>query len=145
MSEESNMSQDLHFCKQMIFREEILQEFTHDQINSTMKSLLKERNLEEDTNLRNKFFEEIEIYSFSISGYDDKIEKILKESVFLSLDSRLLMVTESLWQAIKTIVEDKEKELQSNHDKEESLSQCKQDYSNIKELFDKKLLCINIY
>ena len=138
------MSQDLCFYRQKIFSEEICQNFTHEEINSCLKTLLKKHSLEEDETLRDKLFEEIEISSIFISAYDEKIEKLLTKSLFLSPQSRFFMVNKKVLSAIHTIVESKQKETKGSSNSTDELSQLSTDYSTLEDLFDKKQLFINL-
>lgn len=138
------MSQDLCFYRQKILSKEICQNFTHEEINSCLKALLKKHSLEDDETLRDKLFEEVEISSIFISAYDKKIEKLLTKSLFLSPQSRFFMVNKKVLSAIGTIVESKQKEMKKSDNSTDELSQLSKDYSTLGSLFEKKLLFINL-
>ena len=138
------MTQEFYFYKQKIFAEEISQKFSHEHVSSAIKALLKNSNLEEDEQLRNELFEEVEINSLSISAYDNKVEKLLTKNLFISPHSRLFMVSQKIWSTIEKLIEDRQKELKATTDQTNEFSQLSKDCSTLKELFDKKLLFINI-
>ena len=113
-------------------------------MSSAIKALLKNSNLEEDEQLRNELFEEVEINSLFISAYDERVEKLLTKNLFISPHSRLFMVSQKIWSTIEKLIENRQKELKATTDQANELSQLSKDYSSLKELFDKKLLFINI-
>lgn len=138
------MSQDLYFYRQRILSVDICQDFTHEQIDSCLKALLKEHKLEEDEALRNKLFEEVEINSISISAYNKEIEKFLtEEDLYLSPQSRLFMVNNKILSAIHGIVKSKQKEMEQSNKIEKS-NKLSTDYSTLEDLFNKKQLFINL-
>ena len=138
------MSQEFCFYRQKIFSETICQNFTHEEINSCLKTLFKKHSLEDDETLRNKLFEEVEINSISISAYDKKIEKLLTKNLFLSFQSRFFMANKKILSAIHAIVESKQKEMEGSNSSTDELSQLSTDYLTLEDLFDKKQLFINI-
>jgi hypothetical protein len=135
------MSQDLYFYQQQIIPEKICRNFTHEEINSAVKSLLKNSNLEENENLRNEIFKELEPNLINISAYDKSIEKLIqKPTKFVTPKSRFLMVDSKILAAIESIVMSEEKSNRS----EDMTIQISKDLSILKDLFDKKLLFINL-
>jgi outer membrane receptor for monomeric catechols len=134
------MSQNLYFYKQKIFSEEICRNFTHDEINSSVKALLKKHDLEENEDLRNAIFEELEPNLILISAYHKSIEKFITKTRFISPKSKFFMVSNKILAAIEKVVQSQEK---SNYS-ESQTSQVFDDLSTLKELCEKKLLFINI-
>ena len=135
------MSQDLYFYQQQIISEKICRNFTHKEINSAVKSLLKNYDLEENENLRNEIFKELEPNLINISAYDKSIEKFIKKpTIFVTPKSRFFMVDSKILAAIESIVMSEEK---SNRSKDMTI-QISNDLSILKDLFDKKLLFINL-
>lgn len=137
------MSQDFCFYKQKIFSEKVCQTFSYEEVNFSLKALLKKRDLEEEE-LRNSLFEEVEINSILISAYDKKVEKLLTKSLFLSPQSRFFMVNKKILSAIQSIVESQQKELKKSNGLTDKLSQMSTDYATLMNLFDKKLLFVNL-
>jgi hypothetical protein len=135
------MSQDLYFYQQQIIPEKICRNFNHKEINSAIKSLLKNYDLEENENLRNEIFKELEPNLINISAYNKSIEKIIKKpTIFVTPKSRFIMVDSKILAAIESIVMSEGK---SNHSEDMSI-QISNDLSILKDLFDKKLLFINL-
>lgn len=134
------MSQDLCFYQQQIISEKICRNFTHKEINSAIKLLLKNYNLEENENLRNEVFKELEPNLINISAYDKPIEKLIKKPTSLIPKSRFLMVNSKILAAIESIVTSKEKSSRS----EDMTIQISKDLLILKDLFEKKLLFINL-
>jgi len=137
------MSQDFCFYKQKIFSEKVCQTFSYEEVNFSLKALLKKRDLEEEE-LRNSLFEEVEINSILISAYDKKVEKLLTKSLFLSPQSRFFMVNKKILSAIQSIVESQQKELKKSNGLTDKLSEMSTDYATLMNLFDKKLLFVNL-
>ena len=136
------MSQDLCFYKQKIFPEQVCQVFTHKEVHSALKALLKNRDLEEE--LRRTLFEEVDNSSIFISAYDKRVEKLFTSRLFLSPQSRFFMVNQKILSVIHTVVESKKEELKNSHASSEELAQLSTDYSTLVDLFDKKLLFVNL-
>ncbi len=149
------MSQDLYFYKQKIIPVKIAQSFTFEEIHSSIKALLKNRDLEEEENLRDNLFEEVELLSPSISAYNQEIDELLKTTEFIPSHSRRFMINENIWSAIKLIVESKLSELQNEKKRQKKntkewreisieISQLKRDYAKLEKLFKKNLLFVNL-
>jgi len=149
------MSQDLYFYKQKIIPEKIAQSFTTEEIHSSIKALLKNRDLEEEENLHNVLFEEIEVFSISISSYDKKFEELLKDTEFIPLQSRRFMMNNKFMSTIETIVSSKISELENARNSQKKtkqntsilskeISQLKRDLSKLEKLFNKNLLFVNL-
>lgn len=137
------MSQDFCFYKQKIFSEKVCQSFSHEELASSLKVLLKKCDLEEEE-LRNSLFEEVEISSIFISAYDKRIEKILTKNLFLSPQSRFFMVNKKVLSIIQAIVESKQKELKNSDNLTDAFSQLSTDYLALENLFEQKLLFVNL-
>lgn len=149
------MSQDLYFYKQKIIPGKIAQFFTSEEVQSSIKALLKNRDLERDEVLRDNLFEEVEVFSISISAYNQEIEELLNEIEFIPSQSRLFMMNEKIWSAIKKNQKlqidklQKSQESQSKNDPNykknlQEISQLKKDYAKLEKLFKKKLLFVNL-
>jgi hypothetical protein len=134
------MSQNLYFYKQKIFSEEVCRNFSHDEINSSVKALLKKHDLEEDEDLRNIIFEELEPNLILISAYHKSIEKFLTKTRFVSPKSKFFMINPKILTVIEKVVKSQEKSDYS----ENQTSQVLDDLSILKELCEKKLLFVNI-
>jgi acyl carrier protein phosphodiesterase len=149
------MSQDLYFYKQKIIPQKIAKCFTSEEVHSSIKALLKNRYLEQQEALRDNLFEEVEVYSFTISAYNQEIEELLKETEFIPSKSRRFMMNEKIWSAIKIIVDSKIaalqniKRSQSKNDAKygeisRDISQLKKDYKKLEKLFNNNLLFVNL-
>ncbi len=149
------MSQEFYFYKQKIIPEKIAQFFTSAEVQSSIKALLKNRDLEREETLRDNLFEEVEVFSISISAYNQEIDELLKETEFIPSQSRRFMMTEKILSAIKTIIESqlgklqKAKESQSKTDPKHDeisreISQLEKDYAKLEKLFKKNLLFVNL-
>ena len=155
------MSQDLYFYKQKIISEEVAQILSKEEVENAIKTLLATRNLEEDTKLREKLFEEVESI-IDISAYTKGIEELLeKEKIeFIPPDSRRFMMNEKIWSVVQNNFLDKYKEIE-NSKKTNMTTKTKIDeqinqllnsqsfqllkyYSILEELFKKNLLFVNI-
>ncbi len=135
------MSQELYFYQQEIIPEKICRNFTHKEINAAIKSLLKNYDLEENENLRNEIFKELEPNLINISAYDESIEKFTKKpTIFVTPKSRFFMVDSKILAAIESIVMSEGK---SNRSEDMNI-QISNDLSILKDLFDRKLLFINL-
>ncbi len=119
------------------------------------------KNLEEDTKLREKLFEEVESIIY-ISAYTKGIEELLeKEKIeFIPPDSRRFMMNEKIWSVVQNNFFDKYKEIENSKKTnmttktkiDEQINQLLnsqsfqllKDYSILEELFNKNLLFVNI-
>jgi hypothetical protein len=111
------MSQDLNFYKQKILTEEASKLFKTEEILETVKTLLKNKKLEEETNLIESLFEDIELESsFQISAYDKNIEELIREKFIPQ--SRILMVDEEIWKYIEEEGNNQSKKLKNDKNSE---------------------------
>ena len=135
------MSQDLYFYQQEIISEKVCRNFTHKEINAAIKSLLKSYDLEENENLRDEIFKELEPNLINVSAYNKSIEKFTKKrTIFVTPKSRFFMVDSKILAAIESIVMSEEK----SNCSEDMISQISNDLLILKDLFNKKLLFINL-
>lgn len=149
------MSQEFYFYKQRIIPDKIAQVFTAEEVQSSIKALLKNRDLEREETLRDNLFKEVEVFSISISAYEPEIDKLLNETEFIPSQSRRFMMNEKILSAIKTIIESQliqlkkdKKPLKKNEPKHDEISmkisQLKKDYAQLEKLFKKNLLFVNL-
>ncbi len=129
------MSQDFHFYKVKIFNEEAVQMLERSNISNAIKAIVEKEDLEGNEKLKEVLFEEIEV-SCEISGNDKRFEKALKKVEFLE-NSRYFIIEDEIFKILKVIIEDKIKENREN--------KLEREYSNIKDIFDKKLLVANLF
>jgi hypothetical protein len=149
------MSQDFYFYKQKIIPDKIAQFFTQEEVQSSIKALLKNQNLEREETLRDNLFEEVEVFSISISAYNQEFDKLLNETEFIPSQSRRFMMNEKTWSAIKKIIESQLGKLKSTKKIQKKngqrydeisrdISQLKKDYGKLEKLFKKNLLFVNL-
>lgn len=153
------MSQDLYFYKQKVFLEETSQLLSQVEVHNAIKTCLANRDLEKDSQLREKLFEEVDL-DIDISAYSKEIELLLEKTEFLRPDSKCFMVNDKMWKAIQKNIlfqhnqqEDNQKIEQADDSKLDELfnelcrqSSCKMlsNYQELEKLFRKNLLFANI-
>ena len=131
------MSQNLNFYKQKILTEEVNKLFKSEEILEAVKSLLKNKNLEKDTDLIKSLFEEIELeYPLNMNAYDKNFENLIKEKFIPQ--SRILMVDEEIWKYI-------EKEGYEKLKTDKNSESIDQDIQKLNQLFKENQLFIILY
>jgi uncharacterized protein (UPF0305 family) len=111
------MTQDLYFYKQKIFSEEVAQLFSQEEVHSAVKALLHKRDLEEETELRDNLFEEVDLSDFEVSAYNKEIQQLLEsDTEFIPPQSRRFMMNKKIWSAVQKIVWSKYSEIEKNKD-----------------------------
>ncbi|MBD2009669.1 hypothetical protein NDI40_06970 [Microcoleus vaginatus ZQ-A3] len=152
------MSQDLHFYKQKILPEEEAQEMKQEEVYEKIKSFLEKYDVEnQHEDLRELFFEEVEVSSINISSYTPGIKEFLDSDVqFIPQESRRFIMDNKVWVVIEKIIVNEcskiinpEKNPKSKSNNEDSqklaqLSKLLKDFSTLKELFKINSLIVNI-
>ncbi|MBD2777008.1 hypothetical protein [Iningainema tapete] len=155
------MTQDVFFYRQKVLPEKISQLFSREEVYEAVKSLLAKKDLEKDSKLRKKLFEEVDLKLVQISAYSEEIDKLLtKEINFINQHSRFFMMNEKMWKAIKkeifclysTIETNQTVKYKSDSNIDEQLNElCQQnnflimiEYKILEELYNKNLLFVNI-
>ena len=134
------MSQDLNFYKQKILTEEVNKLFKTEEILEAVKTLFKNKKLEEQTSLIESLFEEIELeYPLNMNAYDKNIENLIKEKFIPQ--SRILMVDEEIWKYIEKEGNDKREKLKTDKNSES----INRDIQKLNQLFKENQLFIILY
>lgn len=138
------MSQDLYFYRQKIINKESCDIFSYEEIAASIKVLLENRDLEEEK-LQKSLFDEVKADCIEISAGEEDLEKFWNdERLRLSRNSRFFIVNEEIFSAIEAKVKSQEKKLNKSNILSKRASQLYADFSIIKQLFDEKLLFVNL-
>jgi len=152
------MSQDLHFYKQKILHEEEAQKMKQEEVYEKIKSFVEKYDVEnQHEDLREVFFEEVEVSSINISSYTPGIKEFLDSDVqFIPQESRRFMMDNKVWVVIEKIIvnecskiinSEKNPKSKSNNEDSQKLAQLSKllkDLSILKELFQINSLIVNI-
>ena len=154
------MSQDLYFYKQKILTDSATKILSEEEIYEAIKASLAKRNLDQETSVREQLFEEVELDSLQISAYYPEINTLLEKDIkFINPQSRFFMINENMWMAIKSYIisdyiktdndikipPENSNEIDQLIKKLENKNpEINHDYSKLKNLYNKKMLFVNI-
>ncbi|BAZ21221.1 hypothetical protein NIES4073_20990 [Kalymmatonema gypsitolerans NIES-4073] len=152
------MSQELCFYKQKILTDSAIKILSKEEIYEAVKASLAKRNLDHETDVRERLFQEVELAQLEISAYYPKIETLLEDIKFIA-QSRFFMMNENIWIAIKVYIISQylktnngiKIDIENSNKIDQLIKKLKQqnpkisdDYSKLNKLYKKNILFVNI-
>ncbi|MBH8566789.1 hypothetical protein I8748_32360 [Nostoc sp. CENA67] len=154
------MSQELYFYKQKILKDNAAKILSEEEIYEAVKVLLAKRNLDNESSVRDRLFQEVELESLQISAYSPEIETLLEKDIqFINPQSRFFMMNKNMWIAIKFYIishyikvnDGSKLDTENSNEIDHLIKKLKQqnpeishDYSKLNKLYNQKMLFINI-
>ena len=100
------MSQNLFFYEQSLFIKKTIKQFSHEEVDAAVRRILLSHSLEDESELRESLFKDVEVSLIEISAYGDVMEDMLKIPDFFIPESRFFMVKSPEWKTIDSFISD---------------------------------------
>jgi len=135
------MSQNLFFYEQSLFIKKTIKQFSHEEVDAAVRRILLSHSLEDESELRESLFKDVEVSLIEISAYGDVMEDMLKIPDFFIPESRFFMVKSPEWKTIDSFISDA---IQPNLQKAEEKKLLKKERDKLRRIFNQKSLFVGL-